>query len=87
MARTRGDLATASQELDNVSTRQEAASAAESITVSGSEQQNQRTTMVRGAVAATVVGLALGGGLVLLIGLLRGPRPRVVKSGRTKKAA
>ena len=29
--------------------------------------------MVRGAVAAAVVGLALGGGLVLLIGLLRGP--------------
>ena len=80
-------LATANRSSTTSSTRQTAATADESITVSGSEQQSQRTTMVRGAVAATVVGLALGGGLVLLIGLLRGPRPRVVKSGRTKKAA
>lgn len=88
VARSRDDLATANRQLDSVSTRQEAASADESITVSRSEQQNQRTVMVRGAVAAAVVGLALGGGLVLLIGLLRGgPRPRVGRPGNSKKTA
>lgn len=77
--RSRSDLANANSDLDSVETRQQAASADESITVSASQKQSARTTMVRGAVAAAVVGLALGGGLVLLIGLLRGPR----KSGRT----
>lgn len=85
--RTRGDLATANHELDNVDTRQQAASADESVTVSSSEEQNQRTTMVRGAVAAAVVGLALGGGLALLVGLLRGgPRPRVGGPSSRKEA-
>ena len=74
VVRSRGELATANQELDNVETRQQAASADESITISESAEQNRRTVMVRGAVAAAVVGVALGGGLVLLIGLLRGPR-------------
>jgi hypothetical protein len=84
--RSRGDLANANSELDSVETRQQAASADESITVSASEKQNSRTTMVRGAVAAAVVGLALGGGLVLLIGLLRGPR-KSDKAGKLKSAA
>lgn len=86
VTRTRGDLATANQSLDNVQTRQRAASADESVTVSASEEQNRRTVMVRGAVAAALVGVALGGGLVLLVGLLRGPRPQMGKPMKATKA-
>lgn len=86
VTRTRGDLATANQSLDNVQTRQRAASADESVTISASEEQNRRTVMVRGAVAAALVGVALGGGLVLLVGLLRGPRPQTGKPTKATKA-
>ena len=73
--RTRDELATANQELDNVETRQQAASADESITVS--ELRASRTGGPRWSAARSPrpwSALALGGGLVLLIGLLRGPR-------------
>lgn len=72
--RTRADLATANQELDTVQTRLTAASSDESVTISEPREQSRRTTLVRGGVAALVLGLATAAGLILLLGLLIGPR-------------
>ena len=72
--RTRSDLATANQELDTVQTRLTAASSDESVTISDPREQSRRATLVRGGVSALVLGLAVAAGLILLIGLLIGPR-------------
>lgn len=72
--RSRSDLATANQELDTVRTRLQAASSDQSVTISEPVEQSQRTTLVRGGVAALVLGLAVAVGLILLLGLLIGPR-------------
>lgn len=74
VVRTRAELAGANEELDTAETRLTAASSGQSITLSDPRLQSQRTMLVRGGVAGLVVGAALAAGLVLLIGLLRGPR-------------
>lgn len=74
VVRTRAELAGANEELDAAEIRLQAASSGQSITLSDPRLQSQRTVLVRGAVAGLVVGTALAAGLVLLIGLLRGPR-------------
>jgi capsular polysaccharide biosynthesis protein len=73
VSRTRTELGDAKQAVDEATTRRDAATARESITITESAQQSTRTTVARGVVSALVVGLALGLGLVLLIGLLRHP--------------
>jgi len=77
VTRTRSELGAAQQTVEDGRTRLAAASAPESITVAEPTTQATRTTVVRGVVAALVLGSALGLGLVLLIGLLRSP----VRSG------
>ena len=74
--RTRAEFAEASEEVDAVETRQLAATSGDAVTVTESQEEPRRTTIARGAVAGAVVGLAVAAGLVLLIGLLRGPRDR-----------
>lgn len=76
VVRTRAELAEAEHDLDTTHTRLQAALSEQSITVSEPSTQPRRTTLVRGAVAGLVVGLTVSAGLVLLIGLLRGPRGR-----------
>lgn len=72
--RTRNDVAEATQERDELLTRQEAAMAAESVSVSDPEPESRRTLLFRSGVTGLVAGLGVAVGLVLLIGLLRGPR-------------
>ncbi len=81
VSRSRSELGDANQAVDEATTRREAATAPESITVTDSVRQSARTTLARGVVAALVVGLALGLGLVLLIGLLRKPEPKRPRPG------
>lgn len=76
VVRARTQLADAENELNTTETRLEAASSGQSISLSEPTLQPRRTTLVRGAVAGLVVGLAVSAGLVLLIGLLRSPRGR-----------
>lgn len=73
VSRSRGELSDAKQEVDSVTTRREAATAPESVTMAGSTEQSSRTFLVRGVLTALVGGLAVALGLVLLIGLLRHP--------------
>lgn len=74
VVRTRTELAEATEELDSVEIRHEAASSGQSITLSEPRLQPRRTQLVRGGLAGLVVGVGVAGGLVLLIGLLRAPR-------------
>jgi capsular polysaccharide biosynthesis protein len=73
VSRSRSELGDAKQSVDEATTRREAATAPESVTVTEPVKQSARTTLARGIISALVVGLALGLGLVLLIGLLRSP--------------
>lgn len=70
---TRAEVGAAEQAVEDARSRLAAAAAPESITIAEPTTQSTRTTVVRGAVAALILGLALGLGLVLLIGLLRHP--------------
>lgn len=73
VVRTRTELGDAKQAADAVTNLRAAADAPESITITDSVQQSARATLARAVIGAAVVGLALGLGLVLLIGLLRRP--------------
>ncbi|WP_243058737.1 hypothetical protein [Nocardioides sp. SR21] len=73
VTRTRTELGAAQQAVEDGHARLAAAGAQQSITIADPTTQSTRTTVVRGAVTALVLGLALALGLVLLIGLLRKP--------------
>ncbi|MGB0100791.1 MAG: hypothetical protein WBP61_10975 [Nocardioides sp.] len=73
VVRSRTELGSAQQEVDNVTTRLAAATAPESITITESTTPSSRTTVARGVLTALVLGVALALGLVLLIGLFRDP--------------
>lgn len=76
VVRTRTELGDAKQVADAVTNLRAAADAPESITITDSVAESARATLARAVIAALVVGLALGLGLVLLIGLLRRPEGR-----------
>ncbi|MCW2764491.1 MAG: hypothetical protein JWO11_450 [Nocardioides sp.] len=71
VVRTRAEQANAALQLDAVQTRKAAATSSESVTISDTHPQSRQTLLVRAGVAALVVGLGVGAGLVLAIGLLR----------------
>lgn len=76
VSRSRDERAEALQGLDAVLSRLDAARSPGSVTVAGSTTASARTAVVRAAVAAGVVGFAVAGGLVLMVGIARGPRSR-----------
>ena len=76
VSRTRGEVGAAQQAVEDGQARLAAAGAAESITIAEPTTPSTRTTVVRAAVAALVLGFAVALGLVLLIGLLRHPDDR-----------
>ncbi len=90
VTRSRAERGQAAQELDAVLSRLEAARSDDSVTVASSTTESARTSVVRAAVAAAIVGLAVAGGLILMIGIGRGPSPRtaaVAPAVATKSSA
>ena len=75
VTRARSELGSANQDVDSVETRLHAANDDQSVTISDPTRQSLRTTVIRAAVAALVVGTAVGCLIVLVIGLVRRPRP------------